>query len=80
MTLPKYRCHKIVEAAPIIGFRVDPGWVVLDDDDGSRRRCDPKIFARYTPVPGDYFVQYEDGYQSISPKAAFEAGYTRIEE
>lgn len=34
--------------------------------------------ARYTPVVGDYWVVYDDGYQSISPKAAFEGGYVAM--
>ena len=84
MNLPKYRCHKIVEAAPIwmIGTP-SPRHILVKLGDAAVREIeiDPaKLFARYTPVLGDYFVIYEDGYQSISPKAAFEAGYTRIEE
>jgi hypothetical protein len=32
--------------------------------------------VRYQPQVGDYWVVYQpDGYQSISPKAVFEAGY-----
>lgn len=34
--------------------------------------------ARYTPVVGDYWMVYDDGYQSISPKAAFDAGYVLV--
>ena len=34
--------------------------------------------ARYVPVPGDFWVQYEDGYQSISPRSAFLAGYVPV--
>ena len=37
-----------------------------------------EFFARGIPHAGDYYVEYEDGYQSWSPKAAFEAGYTRV--
>jgi len=29
-------------------------------------------------VPGDYYVVYDDGYASISPREAFEAGYHRL--
>ena len=37
---------------------------------------DDKMTARYTPVPGDFWVIYQpDGYQSISPRAAFTEGY-----
>jgi hypothetical protein len=34
------------------------------------------LFVRYTPVPGDYYVLYEDGYNSISPRKAFLEGYS----
>jgi hypothetical protein len=37
-----------------------------------------KLFARYVAKSGDYLVVYEDGYQSISPKVAFESGYTKV--
>jgi len=29
---------------------------------------------------GDYAVQYEEGYKSVSPKAVFEAGYTEVKD
>lgn len=38
----------------------------------------PNMTARYTPVVGDYWVVYDDNYQSISPKAAFESGYVKM--
>lgn len=38
------------------------------------------ILARYLPVVGDYLVEYEDGYRSISPKKAFEEGYMLVGE
>lgn len=41
---------------------------------------DPALFARYSPVAGDYLVRYEDGYLSISPKKAFEDGYRLLAE
>jgi hypothetical protein len=37
------------------------------------------MLARSLPVPGDYLVTYDDGYQSISPGKAFEEGYSEIE-
>ena len=36
------------------------------------------LIARGAPVVGDYFVQYDDGYQSWSPVKAFEDGYVRL--
>jgi hypothetical protein len=40
---------------------------------------DAEFLAKHNPVPGGYFVVYEDGYRSYSPAAAFEAGYTLIQ-
>lgn len=36
--------------------------------------------ARYSPVPGDYWIIYSEGYQSISPRAAFLEGYTMMDD
>lgn len=78
---PRYRSHKTVKALEIEsidkpnsagGCRlVAGGW---DFDLASA------MFSRYTPVVGDYLVEYEDGYQSFSPRAAFLGGYTKIED
>lgn len=74
--MPRYLCHKMVWAlkiASVDGARLtfaEPGYAPLI--------VDPKMFARYKPVPGDYYVQYDDGYKSLSPAKAFEEGYTRI--
>jgi hypothetical protein len=39
----------------------------------------PNMTARYTPKVGDFWVVYDDGYQSISPREAFLAGYVPME-
>jgi hypothetical protein len=77
---PVYRSHKLVRAA-----QIDSGVVMLADGKASMLLAfhdeaivDQAVVARYKPVPGDYLVQYEDGYLSISPKAAFEGGYTFV--
>ena len=73
-----YRSHKTVWADKIEKSRNAHGT-------GTRglqcqRRCSAGR-ARHVrtlhPVPGDYLVIYEDGHQPISPKAAFEGGYTK---
>jgi hypothetical protein len=81
MEMPRYKSHKTVWAleidtitpralqAPIMTFR-DEGYAPIDD-------APPEMFSRYTPVPGDFYVQYEDGYKSFSPRKAFLGGYTR---
>lgn len=85
--LPKWRSHKIVEAAQINA--IEPDWLLLDPGGSDATRAlirvpiAPGLFARGRPKLGDYFVRYEnaDGsghYDSWSPKAEFEAGYTRL--
>lgn len=34
-----------------------------------------EMFSRYTPVAGDFYVVYADGYKSFSPRKAFLEGY-----
>jgi hypothetical protein len=35
--------------------------------------------VRYTPVAGDFWIVYPDGYQSLSPRKAFVEGYVRAD-
>jgi hypothetical protein len=80
--MPKYRSHKEVWALKIgdqIGVNPDGSCYLSIADGGFAPVTVPKeVVARYLPMPGDYLVTYEDGYQSISPAKAFEEGYTRI--
>lgn len=75
--MPRYKCHKEVHALRIRSIRgnVLSFW----EDWFAPLDVDPAMFARYVPVPGDYYVVYEDGYRSISPRKAFEDGYARID-
>jgi hypothetical protein len=78
--LPKWQSHKVVRAAKIVEVMADDQ-MVLDVKDGGRTlkvRPAERMFVRYRPVPGDYYVIYEDGYASISPASAFEAGYHKL--
>jgi hypothetical protein len=80
VSLPRYQSHKIVEAAPIIAYeRTEPCavWVRIDEAQTEKIGVPADFFARAIPGVGDYFVRYEDGYVSWSPKQAFEDGYTR---
>jgi len=77
---PRYRSHKIVSALRIMTTTPYPDGCVLVTFDGHPAlKLDAKMVVRYQPVAHDYLVEYEDGYRSISPRTAFEAGYTRIE-
>lgn len=75
--MPQYMSHKKVWALQIKA--VDGYRLSFVDEGFADREVPPEMFARYTPVPGDYFVQYAgDGYLSISPQMAFEEGYSRL--
>ena len=71
-----YQCHKRVKAAQIISFGQDGDHPVIHLDDGAFASL-PKT-TTYAAVIGDYLVEYDDSYRSISPKKAFEDGYTEI--
>ena len=75
MEMPRYVSHKKVWALEIesadpvlckLSFR-DAGYAAI--------KTDAEMWARYKPVPGDFYVQYADGYKSFSPRKAFLDGY-----
>lgn len=80
--MPRYVSHKQVWALEIatvgpignlgrrqLSFR-DPGYATIEAPN--------EMFSRYTPVPGDFYVVYPDGYKSFSPRKAFLEGYTKV--
>ena len=80
-----YQSHKKVRAAQIV--HIDHTRLLLDgglDEDGKAIvkpiMVSLDFIEKHKPKSGDYLVQYEDGYQSVSPAAAFESGYTPIDE
>lgn len=85
--LPRYRCHKVVQAAKIVSInatfrdrRVVRGAVTLKLDGDHKVDVMADWVLRHKPQVGGYYVDYADGYSSYSPAEAFESGYTRIEE
>ena len=72
---PKYQSHKIVEAMPITG--ISPGGAVVVGPRHEAFYPTEAGMASRAEV-GDYAIVYPDGFKSISPKAAFEDGYTRL--
>lgn len=87
--LPRYRCHKVVEALKLADVRHHAGRLELVPDDPDYPPFQPPHgwlnryhgAGSYDPNKADYgyYVVYEDGYASWSPSKAFEEGYTRIE-
>ncbi len=82
--MPKYQCHKKVWALKIA--RIEPGAIdthsnIIPEEPGYGPIPVPNSFlVRHQPQAGGYYVVYEDGYVSYSPAAAFESGYTRIDQ
>ena len=75
--MPQYQSHKKVWALQI--DRVEGNVIHFVGKQYAPKTVDSsKLFHRYTPVHGDYLVTYDDGYESISPRKAFEEGYARI--
>lgn len=77
--LPQYKCHKVVRAGRIhsciggvLSVQVGNAKAVVEFDVGR------EWVKKHQPERDGYFVVYEDGYQSYSPAAAFEAGYSLI--
>lgn len=84
-SLPRYMSHKIVSAVFIAGIelREDGSAVIAPKEDGispfTTREQWADRFGGSEEDPGVY-VEYEDGFSSWSPTAAFEAGYTMLAE
>lgn len=81
LALPRYRSHKTVSALEIEKCTYhDPGDPIMYfiDTSYAPRRFGIKLVSRYSPVPGDFFVVYDDDYESFSPRKAFLEGYDKI--
>jgi hypothetical protein len=52
--------------------------IVPDDTDCAPFTVGLGYLTKHNPEPGGYYVLYADGYESFSPAAAFEEGYTRV--
>lgn len=92
--MPVYQSHKQVRAARILKvgrnvlLHIDlpaegaSDAMLLDIGGGVWVDAEPNMFARYRPVPGDYYVVYDYGtpkqYASISPAQQFDDGYALI--
>ena len=77
--MARYQSVKIVHAGRI--KEIVPHGCYVEEANGSDvlREFPENMTARYQPVTGDYWVVYDDGYQAISPRAPFEAGYVCLE-
>jgi len=81
--MARFKSHKIVHAGTIVAVSLgEPTVLTLTDAEGNPFSITrpSAMFARYAPQIGDYLVVYEDGYESVSPRGAFENGYLRVLE
>lgn len=86
--MPRYRCHKEVWALEIESVDTRTGaWVLRFKDHAfAPREVTGQWFRKHVRdaaeadggLSGGYFVVYADGYESWSPKAAFEEGYAKL--
>ena len=90
--MPRYQSHKKVWALEIKDCQMNeqgeypdgkipphPGWTMsFSDPEYAPRQIGPAVVSRYFPQPGDFFVVYDDGYESISPRQPFLDGYVRL--
>lgn len=91
--LPLYTCHKQVRASKIMHIVYEHPFggaaklIVELPTMATPPHVQPRIVidvaesyvAKHEPAIGGYYVRYEDGYESFSPAAAFEAGYTLLD-
>jgi hypothetical protein len=81
--MPKYKCHKEVWALKIRRVKQqDPhdgsAFLEIADDGYAPIFVDKEYMDKHKPESGGYYVLYKGGYESFSPAAAFESGYTRL--
>lgn len=82
--MPRYRCHKEVWALEILDINPVPeGWrLSFVDKEYATRLVSREWFNKHArddeDLVGGYFVVYQDGYESWSPRQAFLSGYTLI--
>lgn len=76
--MPIYASHKRVRALEICDVDLATCTIHFSDPAFTPRQLESTVFARYIPEAGDFFVVYDDGYESFSPRKAFLDGYTRV--
>ena len=80
--LEVYKCHKEVRAAEIARIdAVDDGYELVFVKKGGGEYTigvTNEWTNKNLPVAGGYYVEYDDGYTSFSPKMPFEKGYSLV--
>lgn len=85
--MPRYQCHKKVWALQIVDVLLPKAAADGEEQAGPRLAFSEPysslgvtadFIEKHNPQPGGYYVVYDDGYRSYSPRKAFEDGYTRL--
>lgn len=86
--LPRWKCHKEVDAAKILTIEMAPAdqerrfaggdWLLRMEGGETVVVGHEAYVNRHNPKVGGYYVRYADGYDSYSPAAAFEEGYAPL--
>lgn len=89
--MPKYKCHKEVHALEIAKITFDEDEarkegrettgeaIIVPADEGyAPFKVSAEYVVKHRPLAGGYYVVYEGGYKSWSPKEAFEKGYSKV--
>jgi len=88
MEMPRYACHKKVWALEIKAIEPDGSaprgaagsCIITPVEHGyAPFRVDEDYCRKHNPQVGGFYVVYDDGYESFSPRKAFLDGYTLIE-
>jgi len=75
-SIPEFKCHKKVKAFKILNISTGGSVSVISDCTNSYSVVvDNDYLKKHNPQIGGYYVLYKDGYESFSPKEAFEDGY-----
>jgi hypothetical protein len=77
--LPEWQAHGRRHAAPIQQIeppKMPDGKVKLTLAGGYHIQVDRAVFDRHQPRVGYYYVLYPDGYESFSPKEAWERDHS----
>lgn len=73
VNIKSYQCHKSVYAFEI--GKIEGLKIYEKGNDEAFIEVSPEYISKNPLNQPGYFVLYEDGYRSFSPKAVFEAGY-----
>ena len=77
MEMPKYVSHKTVWALEIASADRLTCKLTFKDNGYAGITLPADMWSRYQPIEGDFYVVYDDGYKSFSPRKAFLEGYTK---